>query len=111
MTDTGEEEIARIEEMFHGSRDPELRIEAAAGRLAQLYLQARDRPDRFAAAYRLAETALENVSARDPLFPKLLHVVAMALRLGGDPQLDTDAAWARAEAFDRDSWLLSIDPA
>jgi CHAT domain len=111
MGDNIEQEVSYLEEVVAGRQRSQWRQEAAAGRLAELYLQARDRPARFGAAYRLAQTALDNVSTSDPLYPKLLHVVAMALRLGGDPQLDTDAAWARAEAFDRDSWLLSLDPA
>jgi tetratricopeptide (TPR) repeat protein len=107
-----EDEISSLEDAFAGRRPPPpLRLAAAAGRLAELYLQARDRPDRFPAAYRVAQTALSKVAPDDPLYPKLLHYLAMALRLGGDPSLDIDTAWARADCLDRDSWLLSLDAA
>jgi hypothetical protein len=107
----GDDEIARIEDMIAGRRQPELRIEAAAGRLAQLYLQARDRPERFPAAYNVTQWALGRLKSSDPLYPKVLHVQAMALRVGGHTALSVEDAWRRAAAQDRDAWLLSLDPA
>jgi hypothetical protein len=105
-----EQEIAQLEATFAGKQPPRLRPEAAAGRLAELYLSATGRPERFPAARNLAQAALDRVGRDDPLWPKLAHQLARALRAGGAPELATDAAWSQAAALDRDSWLLNLDP-
>jgi hypothetical protein len=111
------DEIRHLEAVLAGDAVSPLRPPAVRGRLAQLYLADRSAPerpspdqttpDRAGEALRLAEDGLAQLTPDDPLYPKLLHVTAMALRLAGDP----GGADGRAARLDRDAWLLSVDPA
>jgi len=90
-----------------GREPARLRRPAVLGRLAELHL--RDGGQGAGRARQLAEAGLALVSGGDPILPKLLHVMAMALRAGDPPPgaLGRDGRAARA---DRDAWLLSLDP-
>ena len=108
---SGADEIRQLEAVLAGNAVSALRPAAIRGRLAQLYLQGRPAQERARAALRLAEDGLAHLTRDDPLYPKLLHVTAMALRLAegsGDEARGTDG---RAARLDRDAWLLSLDPA
>ena len=94
--------------MIAGNVKPTLGPAATAGRLAELYLAAPDRAARAPAALGLVRTALDAMgqgNATDPLYPKLRHFEAMALRL-------TDPAQApQAAAIDREAWQISLERA
>jgi CHAT domain-containing protein len=62
-------------------------------------------------ARKLAADGLAQLEPDDPLYPKLLHVTAMALRLAGDRPDEARGIDSRAARLDRDAWLLSLDPA
>jgi hypothetical protein len=103
-----DEEIRRLLEVM---RDPErapLRPPAMLGRLAELYLQ-RPGDERAAQALKLAERGLTMITRDDPLYPKLLHVVASALRAISAPPPGSLGHDGRAARLDRDAWLLSVD--
>lgn len=104
------DEIGHLEAVLAGDAASGMRPPAVQGRLAQLYLQDGPRPGQARRALRLAEDGLAQVARDDPLYPKLLHVVAMALRLGGVPDDEARGADGRAARLDRDAWLLSLDP-
>mgnify|MGYP001422107939 CR=1 FL=1 len=108
---TAAEDIRHLEAVLAGNATSALRPPAVRGRLAQLYLQDREAPGRAGAALRLAEEGLAEVDRDDPLYPKLLHVLAMALRLAEGSGDEARGADSRAARLDRDSWLLSLDPA
>lgn len=105
-----DEEIRHLEAVLSGTEQTGLRPPAVFGRLAQLYLgEGPDqRPDR---ALELAERGLALVAEGDPLYPKLLHATAAALRAGLAPPPGALGPDGRAARLDRDSWLLSVDPA
>lgn len=103
--------IADFEEAVRLSPSDDPRIYERTLRLAQLYLLDRSTPERARAALRLVERVLAEMTRDDPLYPKLLHLTAMALRLAegsGEGARGTDG---RAARLDRDAWLLSLDPA
>ncbi len=117
-----EAEIRHLEQMLAGTVRPELRPPAAAGKLAQLYLDSvavepasggpspQERAERPGRALHLAESGLKMVTADDPLYPKLLHVTACALRTVSSPPAGSLGPDGRAARLDRDSWMLSVDP-
>jgi CHAT domain-containing protein len=105
------DEIRQLEAVLAGDAVPAMRPAALRCRLAQLYLQDRPAPERARVALRFVERGLAEVTRDDPLYPRLLHVTAMALRLAegsGDEAGGTDG---RAARLDGDAWLLSLDSA
>jgi CHAT domain len=108
---SAEDEIRHLEAALADDAVSAWRPAAIRGRLAQLYLQDRSAPERARTALRLAEDGLAQLTRDDPLYPKLLHVTAMALRLAGGSGDDARATDGRAARLDRDAWLLSLDPA
>jgi hypothetical protein len=105
------DEVRHLEAALAGKASSQLRPPAVRGRLAQLYLAERSAPGRAGKALQLAEDGLAQVGRDDPLYPKLLHVTAMALRLAEERAGGARGADGRAARLDRDAWLLSLDPA
>ena len=105
---TDDEERTLLEQVIAGNAKPTLGPAATAGRLAELYLAVPDRVARAPAALGLVRTALDAMgqgNATDPLYPKLRHFEAMALRL-------IDLAQApQAAAIDREAWQISLERA
>jgi hypothetical protein len=104
-----DEEIRRLLEVMHDPERAPLRPPAMLGRLAELYLQ-RPGDERAAKALKLAEGGLAMVMRDDPLYPKLLHAIASALRAMPAPPPGSLGHDGRAARLDRDAWLLSVDP-
>jgi CHAT domain-containing protein len=103
--------IADFEEAVLLSSSDDPRIHERTLRLAQLYLRDRSTPERARAALQLVEGVLAEMRRDDPLYPKLLHLTAMALRLAEGAGDDARGPDGRAARLDRDAWLLSLDPA
>jgi len=104
-----DKEIRRLLEVMHDPERAPLRPPAMLGRLAELYLQ-RPGDERAAQARKLAEGGLAMVTRDDPLYPKLLHAIASALRAMSAPPPGSLGHNGRAARLDRDAWLLSVDP-
>jgi tetratricopeptide (TPR) repeat protein len=104
-----DDERAYLEGVLSGKVPPNVRIPAAMGRLAELYLAAQSEPDKPEKALALARAALKAVGAEDPLYPKLRHQEAMALRLVKttlDPDLASDGLAAN---IDREAWKIGYE--
>ena len=105
---TEDDERRYLEQVVRGKAKPTLGPVATLGRLAQLYLSSPDRVRMAPTALSLLQSALvfEGTVARtDPLYPKLHHFEAMAMRL-----VDQSAR-AKAAAIDRDAWQVSLETA
>jgi hypothetical protein len=104
-----DEEIRHLEAVLAGAARSRLRPPAVLGRLTELYLQpsASRQPDR---ALELVEQGLAMVANGDPLYPKLLHYTAAALRAVQTSPAGALGHGGRAARLDRDAWLLSLDP-
>lgn len=109
QTPDPDEEIRRLLEVMHDPERAPLRPPAMLGRLAELYLQ-RPGGERAAQALKLAEGGLAMVTRDDPLYPKLLHAIASALRAMSALPPGSLGHDGRAARLDRDAWLLSVDP-
>jgi hypothetical protein len=120
-----DDEISQLEAVLAGTASAPLRPPAVLGRLAQLYLQAADSEQSAASppaggqhagseqarrALELAERGLAMAAPPDPLYPKLLHFTAAALRAVQPPPPGARGHDGRAARLDRDAWLLSMDP-
>jgi hypothetical protein len=106
---TPEEEARRLDAQLAGREPFALHPAATRGRRAELYLEPPSVRSEALLAIALAEEGLGLVKAGDPIYAKLLHVLARALRAarsqtGGE--ID-----GRAAKADRDAWLLAVDPA
>jgi hypothetical protein len=102
-------EIRRLLEVVNDPERAPLRPPAMLGRLAELYLQ-RPGDERAAQALKLAEGGLALVTREDPVYPKLLHAIASALRAMSAPPPGSLGHDGRAARLDRDAWVLSVDP-
>ena len=102
------EEITHHESVLAGTATPTLGPLATLGRLAELYLQTPESPGDVERAFVLTHAALDRVVRDNPLYPKLLHLHAMAIRW-------KQAAGKRAPGtiaeMDREAWKLSYDKA
>jgi CHAT domain-containing protein len=103
---TENEEIKHLERVIQGREKPTLGPAAARGRLAQLYLSSPD-PKLRRRALETARAAytVQKIGKDSPLYPKLRHVEAMALRLDGTAQR------REAAAMDLEAWKISLEKA
>lgn len=102
MTSDEEAERARLENALAGRAPPTLGLQATAGRLAELTLK-RGLPGDAARALGLVRGAASQVGVDDPLYPKLRHVEAQALRRAASPEVVASAA-----EVERDAWQRSL---
>lgn len=104
---TEDEEREYLERVLAGRAKPTLGPAATLGRLAELYLSGTDRERMARKALQLVRTAytVEKIGKDNPLYPKLRHHEAMALRL------DSVAQRGQAAAIDREAWQISLERA
>jgi hypothetical protein len=105
------EEQRHLEQVLSARAQPTLRREATLGRLAEIYLQTPASTGYANKALKLVRNALETTGKGDPLYPKLRHLQAMALRWISDPEEGVDKARAKAAESDREAWQLSLETA
>ena len=108
---TPAEEIKYLEDVVSGKAQPTLSPPATCGRLAELYLNTPEVPGYPEKALVFVETGLRLVSADNPLYPKLRHFAAMALRWVKDPKVAVLSPHGTAAEMDRDAWQVSLDQA
>lgn len=101
-----DDERAYLEAVLAQKAKPTLSPAATFGRLAELYLAGKDQVDRAPAALFLARQARELWvhGPDDPLYPKLRHLEAMAIRL-------TKGDHAEAASIDAEAWQISLEHA
>ena len=102
------EERDFLERALTGNAPPNLSTSGTLGRLAQLYLEAPDLPGSAERALELLLVALEREGKSSPLYPKLRHFQAMALRAVKDPPKDAPGTNGVAAEADREAWNLSL---
>lgn len=101
-------EIKLLQDTMAGKAKPVLSAPATCGRLAELYLQLPD-PSHYAeAAKHFAATGLELVQDDDPLYQRLRHIEAMAMRLSPIPEPGVLGVHGSAAETDRDAYERSL---
>ncbi len=104
-------EIQRLEDSLAGKAEPILGPYATLGRLAELYLKLPE-PSRYAdRALAFARIGVDLVTTEDPLYPKLRHFEAMAMRLCPSPEEGVLGAKGKAAEMERDTFSRMIQPA
>jgi CHAT domain-containing protein len=105
-------ERQQLEDAIAGRSPYPLRGPALRGRLAQLLLSDFSAtPADKERALALVNEALGSVQSNDPLYPKLLHFKAAAIRQVQGPSIDVIRARSEAVELDREAWRLSYDSA
>ena len=105
------EEQMHLERVLSGRAKPTLGPEAKLGRLAEIYLETPALSDHAKKSLELVRAALGLIVKDDPLYPKLKHLEAMALRWISVPEDDIKKAHQEAAEFDREAWQLSLETA
>ena len=100
-----------LERVVAGKAKPTNSMAATAGRLAEIYLDQTQDETHPEAALDYLRVAIDAVERQEPLYPKLRHLEAMALRRIARPQTECENAWAQAAEIDRDVWPISLDTA
>ena len=106
-----ENERVHLENVISGKAKPTLSPPATLGRLAELYLETPQSPGLAEKAFQLTQAALKLVTAESPLYPKLLHFHAIAMRWKAIASKDLLSVLTVAAKIDREAWNLSYDKA
>jgi hypothetical protein len=106
-----ENERVHLENVISGKAKPTLSPPATLGRLAELYLETPQSPGLAEKAFQLTQAALKLVTAESPLYPKLLHFHAIAMRWKAIASKDLLSVLTVAAKIDREVWNLSYDKA
>lgn len=101
------DEREHLERVLEGRAEPTLSPAGTMGRLAELYLSTPEQPDLPEKALVLVRAAQSLVAADDPLYPKLRHFEAMALRWVKNPQEGTLGLDGFASRIDQEAWETS----
>jgi len=104
-------EIEQLEGALANQAAPPGNPFAAAGRLAELYLQLPDAGKYAARAELLAHTGAEIAGPANPLYAKFRHFEAMAMRKSQTPKPEALGENGLAAAMDRDSYERSLKTA
>jgi len=102
-----DEECAQLEDALAGKAKPTLSRPATLGHLAELYLKTPQTPGLAEKAFQLTKEALMLVAADNPLYPKLRHFQAMAMRFKDISAADVSGVRSAAAAIEREAWELS----
>jgi len=105
---TQDDERTQLENVLAGKAKPTLSRPATLGHLAELYLKTPQSPGLAEKAFQLTQEALGLVTADSPLYPKLRHFHAMAMRW---KTMDVAGIRNEAATIDREAWTLSYTKA
>ncbi len=96
-----------LESVLAGTARPTLSPPATLGRLAQLYLETPESPGLAEKAFLLTQDALKLVEPDNPLYPKLRHFHAMAIRWKEVSAASEPGVQSATAEMDREAWKLS----
>jgi len=99
-----DKERIQLENVLAGKGKPTLSPPATLGRLAEIYLKTPRSPGLAEKAFQLTQAALKLVPADNPLYPKLRHFHAMAMRWKNLPATEVPAVRSAAAEIDREAW-------
>ena len=105
------DERMHLESVLAGTARPTLSQAATLGRLAQLYLETPESPGLAEKAFLLTQAAIELVAHDNPLYPKLLHFHAMAMRWKEVSATSDQGVRGAIAEMDREAWKQIYDKA
>jgi len=107
LSESENQERTQLENVLAGNARPTLSPPATLGRLAELYLRTPQSPGLAEKAFQLTKAALKLIAPDSPLYPKLRHFHAMAMRWKESSATDAAGVHSEAAEIDREAWELS----